>query len=50
MFTSFAARDTSPPRYVALLPRDEETDAESSEQISPPGFYVIFLPFADDIR
>ncbi|CAK8674751.1 unnamed protein product [Clavelina lepadiformis] len=47
---SYTARPNSPPRCVALLPQDEEINPETSEQITPPGFYVIFLPFADDIR
>ncbi|KAK3104193.1 hypothetical protein FSP39_025165 [Pinctada imbricata] len=38
-----------PPRFVALLPQSEEVD-EHKVQITPPGFHVIFLPFADDFR
>ncbi|CAL1529577.1 unnamed protein product [Lymnaea stagnalis] len=38
-----------PPRFVTLLPQDEEVD-EHKVQITPPGFHVIFLPFADDFR
>lgn len=45
----FIPRRNSPPRFVALLAQDEELD-DQSIQISPPGFHVIFLPFADDIR
>jgi ATP-dependent DNA helicase 2 subunit 1 len=37
------------PRFVALLPQLEQLDAEQC-QVLPPGFHVIFLPFADDIR
>ncbi|XP_052229441.1 X-ray repair cross-complementing protein 5-like isoform X2 [Dreissena polymorpha] len=40
---------SSPPRFVALLPQDEELD-EHKVQIRPPGFHVIFLPYADDFR
>ncbi|KAL4225555.1 X-ray repair cross-complementing protein 6 [Mactra antiquata] len=40
---------SSPPRFVVLLPQEEELD-EHKVQIRPPGFHVIFLPFADDIR
>ena len=29
--------------------KEEELD-EQNVQISPPGFHVIFLPFADDLR
>lgn len=39
----------SPPRFVALLPQEEEVD-EHKVQTRPPGFHVIFLPFADDFR
>lgn len=38
-----------PPRFVTLLPQDEEVD-EHKIQITPPGFHVIFLPLADDFR
>lgn len=34
--------------YLSVF-QDEELD-DQSIQISPPGFHVIFLPFADDIR
>lgn len=47
---SYAMRDSSPPRCVALLPQDEKVDPETLQQISPPGFFIISLPFADDIR
>jgi ATP-dependent DNA helicase 2 subunit 1 len=36
-------------RFVALLPQREELD-EAHAQITPPGFHVIFLPFAEDMR
>ncbi|XP_059150749.1 X-ray repair cross-complementing protein 6-like [Physella acuta] len=38
-----------PPRFVSLLPQAEEVD-ENKVQITPPGFHVIYLPFADDFR
>lgn len=38
-----------PPKFVALLPQAEEVD-EHKVQLTPPGFHVIFLPFADDFR
>ncbi|XP_061181426.1 X-ray repair cross-complementing protein 5-like [Saccostrea echinata] len=38
-----------PPRFVALVPQEEEFD-EHNVQISPPGFHVIYLPYADDFR
>nr|XP_020443534.1 X-ray repair cross-complementing protein 6 isoform X2 [Monopterus albus] len=42
-------RRNYPPRFVALVPQKEETD-EGKVQITPPGFNVIYLPYADDIR
>lgn len=43
-------RKNSKPRLVALLPQKEEIKAKTNEQISPPGFHVVYLPFAEDIR
>lgn len=43
------ARRNYPPRFVALVPQDEELD-EGNVQTRPPGFNVIYLPFADDLR
>uniref|UniRef100_A0A672FNB5 DNA helicase n=1 Tax=Salarias fasciatus TaxID=181472 RepID=A0A672FNB5_SALFA len=43
------ARRNYPPRFVALVPQSEQTD-EGNMQTSPPGFNVIYLPFADDLR
>lgn len=45
----FIARRNYPPRFVALVPQDEELD-QANVQISAPGFNVIYLPFADDLR
>ncbi|XP_011408577.1 PREDICTED: X-ray repair cross-complementing protein 5-like [Amphimedon queenslandica] len=45
----YIPRNNSPPIFVALVPQEEELD-DSSIQISPPGFHVIFLPFSEDIR
>nr|KAG5686071.1 hypothetical protein BaRGS_030686 [Batillaria attramentaria] len=39
----------NPPRFVALLPQEEELD-EHKVQLTPPGFHIIFLPYADDFR
>ncbi|XP_025085058.1 X-ray repair cross-complementing protein 5-like [Pomacea canaliculata] len=39
----------NPPRFVALLPQEEEVN-ERKVQVTPPGFHVIFLPYADDFR
>eukprot|EP00494_Astrolonche_serrata_P028736 UN29003 len=45
----FIYRKSSVPRFAALLPQ-KETFNEHDEQEKPPGFHVIFLPYADDIR
>ncbi|XP_035254791.1 X-ray repair cross-complementing protein 6 [Anguilla anguilla] len=45
----YTPRRNTPPRFVALVPQREELDSNQI-QITPPGFHVIFLPFADDIR
>ncbi|XP_008313041.1 X-ray repair cross-complementing protein 6 isoform X1 [Cynoglossus semilaevis] len=42
-------RRNIPPRFVALVPQKEEVD-DGKVQTKPPGFNVIFLPYADDIR
>uniref|UniRef100_A0A2R8MEH4 ATP-dependent DNA helicase 2 subunit 1 n=1 Tax=Callithrix jacchus TaxID=9483 RepID=A0A2R8MEH4_CALJA len=38
-----------PPYFVALVPQDEELDNQKI-QVTPPGFQLVFLPFADDKR
>ncbi|CAG5910240.1 unnamed protein product [Menidia menidia] len=43
------SRRNYPPRFVALVPQKEEVD-EGNVQITPPGFNVIYLPYADDFR
>ncbi|XP_034056917.1 X-ray repair cross-complementing protein 6 [Gymnodraco acuticeps] len=43
------SRRNYPPRFVALVPQNEELD-EGKVQITPPGFNVIYLPYADDLR
>ncbi|KAM4524028.1 X-ray repair cross-complementing protein 6 isoform 1-T3 [Odontesthes bonariensis] len=43
------SRRNYPPRFVALVPQEETVD-EGKVQITPPGFNVISLPYADDIR
>lgn len=42
-------RRSTPPRFVVLLPQEEETD-EHQVQLKPPGFHIIYLPYSDDIR
>eukprot|EP00064_Thunnus_orientalis_P010060 superscaffoldBa00001331_g10086 len=43
------SRRNYPPRFVALVPQKEQVD-EGKVQITPPGFNVISLPYADDLR
>jgi ATP-dependent DNA helicase 2 subunit 1 len=43
------ARTNSDTVYVALLPAEEKID-DDGIQIEPPGFHVIFLPYADGYR
>lgn len=45
----FIARIGAHPRLVALLPQPEQLD-EAGAQLKPPGFHLIVLPFADDLR
>uniref|UniRef100_A0A8C5QHL9 X-ray repair cross-complementing protein 6 n=1 Tax=Leptobrachium leishanense TaxID=445787 RepID=A0A8C5QHL9_9ANUR len=45
----YTPRRNTPPRFVALVPQEEQLDNENV-QIKPPGFSLIFLPFTDDIR
>lgn len=47
---SFSLRDNIPPRPVALLPQLEEVDDDTGEQRKPPGFYIVYIPFSEDIR
>lgn len=49
VFCRWTARRGAPPRLVALLPQAEKLD-EIGTQIKAPGFNMIILPFADDIR
>ena len=45
----FVPRLAATVKLVALIPQKEELD-EHNVQLSPPGFHLIFLPFADDLR
>ncbi|XP_067003694.2 X-ray repair cross-complementing protein 6 [Anabrus simplex] len=44
-----STRLNSPPQLVALVPQQEKFD-DSKVQILPPGFHVVYLPFAENIR
>lgn len=43
-------RRNATPAFCALLPQEEIIDEEDGTQKEPPGFHLIPLPFADDIR
>lgn len=45
----YTPRQNTPPHFVALMPQEEELD-DQKFQVSPPGFQLIFLPYADDKR
>jgi ATP-dependent DNA helicase 2 subunit 1 len=45
----FIPRENSSVRFCALIPQEEKYDQEDGFQ-TPPGFQLIILPFADDIR
>ncbi|XP_071042855.1 ATP-dependent DNA helicase 2 subunit 1 isoform X3 [Parasteatoda tepidariorum] len=43
------ARQNESPRFVALLPQAKQTD-DHGNQMVPPGFHIVYLPFMEDIR
>ncbi|CAM9649276.1 X-ray repair cross-complementing protein 6 [Lampetra fluviatilis] len=45
----YTPRRNAQPRLVGLLPQDEVKE-ENGAQVTPPGFHILFLPFADDVR
>lgn len=45
----YTPRQNIPPYFVALVPQEEELD-DQKIQVAPPGFHLIFLPYADDKR
>uniref|UniRef100_UPI00398E7276 X-ray repair cross-complementing protein 6 isoform X2 n=1 Tax=Pristiophorus japonicus TaxID=55135 RepID=UPI00398E7276 len=45
----YIPRRNTPPRFVALIPQEEELDDQKMQTL-PPGFHLTFLPYADDIR
>ncbi|XP_004700745.1 X-ray repair cross-complementing protein 6 [Echinops telfairi] len=45
----YVPRKNSPPHFVTLVPQEEELD-DQKIQVTPPGFQLIFLPYADDKR
>lgn len=44
---SYVARKNAEPALVALLPQAEEED---SDQVKPPGFHMVRLPWGEEIR
>lgn len=47
---SYVARKNAEPAMVVLLPQAELQDPSGAEQIRPPGFHMIRLPWAEEIR
>ncbi|XP_049627535.1 X-ray repair cross-complementing protein 6 [Suncus etruscus] len=45
----YTPRQNIPPYFVALMPQEEELD-DQKVQVTPPGFHLIYLPYADDKR
>ncbi|XP_014723931.2 X-ray repair cross-complementing protein 6 isoform X1 [Equus asinus] len=45
----YTPRKNIPPYFVALIPQEEELD-DQKIQVTPPGFHLVFLPYADDKR
>ncbi|XP_037369359.1 X-ray repair cross-complementing protein 6 [Talpa occidentalis] len=45
----YTPRQNVPPHFVALMPQEEELD-DQKVQVTPPGFQLVFLPYADDKR
>ncbi|XP_078063502.1 X-ray repair cross-complementing protein 5-like, partial [Mustelus asterias] len=45
----YTPRRNTPPRFVALVPQEEALDDQKVQTI-PPGFHLIYLPYADDVR
>lgn len=45
----YTPRATSVTDIVALVPQEEEV-GDDDLQISPPGFHVVHLPYAEDYR
>ncbi|XP_042103731.1 X-ray repair cross-complementing protein 6 isoform X2 [Ovis aries] len=45
----YTPRQNTPPCFVALVPQEEELD-DQKIQLAPPGFQLVFLPYADDKR
>jgi hypothetical protein len=46
----YIPRKSSIPFLAALLPQAESDDPAGVDQVRPPGFQMVLLPFADEIR
>ena len=46
---SIIRRTNALPKIAVLLPQEEVLDKQGV-QVRPPGFHVIIMPYADDIR
>lgn len=46
----FIPRRNASPTVVAMMASELELSSNRKSQLSPPGFFLIHLPFADDIR
>ena len=44
-----ALRKSSQPRFAVMIPQDEQLD-DQGRQLFAPGFYLLALPFKDDMR
>lgn len=45
----FVPREGANVRFAALIPQAEKVDEEDG-YVTPPGFHVLILPFAEDVR
>lgn len=46
----YVPRRNAAPVLAALLPQAEVEEADGTDQVSPPGFHMVLLPWADEIR
>jgi len=46
----YIQREGTSPLFIALIAQGEVLDEQDQSQITPPGFQIIFLPFAEGIR
>mmetsp|Transcript_12600 Transcript_12600/g.23273 ORF Transcript_12600/g.23273 Transcript_12600/m.23273 type:complete len:630 (+) Transcript_12600:76-1965(+) len=46
----YIPRRNTPPLLVALLPQLEQEDPSGNDQLKPPGFNMLIMPWAEEIR